>query len=299
MTVAPIHYDCLLPVSAERLYTAWTTGWGLWFADAATVRATAREGEPFSFAVSEPGRTPLVHHPHYGRFLELIPDELVRCTWVTRGTAGAETQLSVRFTPGADGSTHCALTHSGFADAVSREQHASAWPAVLAAQGDRLAALSEREFARAQHRGGGIGRANRSMPDATLIPTRSYPDPEAAVHWLREVLGCVERLREPGPRVQLTMGNGAVVVAAWDPSSAPASGGRPPATLLVRVSNADDAYARALALGATGLSAPATLPFGERQAAVRDPAGHAWTLSQTVADVDPASWGAAPVQTTG
>ncbi|WP_434478869.1 hypothetical protein [Gemmatimonas sp.] len=67
----------------------------------------------------------------------------------------------------------------------------------------------------------------------------------------------------------------------------------------MRVSNADDAYARALALGATGLSAPATLPFGERQAAVRDPAGHAWTLSQTVADVDPASWGAAPVQTTG
>ncbi len=299
MTVAPIHYDCLLPVRADRLYTAWTTGWGLWFADADTVRATAREGEPFYFAVSEPGRTPLVHHPHYGRFLELIPDALVRCTWVTRGTAGAETQLSVRFTPGANDSTHCALTHSGFADAASREQHASAWPMVLAAQGARLAALSEQEVARAQHRGGGVGRANRSMPDATLIPTRSYPDPDAAVRWLREVLGCVERLREPGPRVQLTMGNSAVVVAAWDAASAPASGGRPPATLLVRVPDVDDAYARALTLGATGLSAPATLAFGERQAAVRDPAGHAWTLSQTVADVDPASWGAMPVQPTG
>ncbi|AMW06964.1 hypothetical protein GEMMAAP_16910 [Gemmatimonas phototrophica] len=129
------------------------------------------------------------------------------------------------------------------------------------------------------------------MPDATLIPTRSYPDVEAAAHWLREVLGCEERLRVPGERVQLTVGNGAVVVAAWDPASAPATGGRPPATLLIRVANVDDVYARALASGASGLSAPTDYPFGERQATVRDPAGHAWTLSHTVADVDPFTWG--------
>jgi len=51
------------------------------------------------------------------------------------------------------------------------------------------------------------------------------------------------------------------------------------------------AYARALALGATGLTPPADYADGERQASVRDPAGHAWTLTQTIADVDPASWG--------
>lgn len=295
MTLAAVHYDCLLPVSAERLYTAWTTGWELWLADRDTVRATAREGEPFCFAVTEPGTTPAVCHPHYGRFLELVADRLVRCTWVTRGTVGAETQLLVQFAPVADGGTHCTLTHSGFADTSTREQHAAAWPAVLAAQGNRLASRSDRDFEAARRRARDVGRANRSMPDATLIPTRSYPDPEAAVHWLQDVLGCVERLREPGPRVQLTMGNGAVVVAAWDPASAPSTGGRPPATLLVRVPNVDDTYARALAHGATSLSAPTTLPFGERQAAVRDPAGHTWTLSQTVADVDPTTWGASPV----
>jgi uncharacterized glyoxalase superfamily protein PhnB len=132
---------------------------------------------------------------------------------------------------------------------------------------------------------------NRSIPDATFIPVRSYPDLDAAVAWLRDVLGARERLRIPGHRVQLSVGNGAMVVAAWDAAAAPATGGRPPAVLMVRVPDVHVAYDRALALGATGLTPPADHPYGERQASVRDPAGHAWTLTQTIADVDPASWG--------
>jgi uncharacterized glyoxalase superfamily protein PhnB len=119
---------------------------------------------------------------------------------------------------------------------------------------------------------------------------RSYPDVDAAVAWLRDVLGARERLRFPrerGPhRVQLTIGTGAMVVVAWDAAAVPATGGRPPAVLMVRVPDV-----RAIALGATGLTPPADHPDGERQASVRDPAGHAWTLTQTIADVDPASWG--------
>ena len=133
--------------------------------------------------------------------------------------------------------------------------------------------------------------SNRSIPNATFIPVRSYPDLDAAVTWLRDVLGCRERLRIPGHRVQLTLGNGAVVAVAWDASTAPATGGRPPATLMVRVHDVDSTYARALSNGATGLSAPTDQPYGERQASLRDPAGHAWTLTQTIGDVDPSSWG--------
>jgi hypothetical protein len=36
---------------------------------------------------------------------------------------------------------------------------------------------------------------------------------------------------------------------------------------------------------------PETYPYGERQYSVIDPGGHAWTFSQSVTDVDPASWG--------
>jgi uncharacterized glyoxalase superfamily protein PhnB len=65
---------------------------------------------------------------------------------------------------------------------------------------------------------------------------------------------------------------------------------------MVRVADLDATFARALALGATALAEPSDYPFGERQATVRDPAGHSWTLTQTIADVDPAEWGGELVQ---
>jgi uncharacterized glyoxalase superfamily protein PhnB len=36
--------------------------------------------------------------------------------------------------------------------------------------------------------------------------------------------------------------------------------------------------------------------YGEYQAALRDFAGHIWTLTQTVEDVDPAAWGGEAVE---
>lgn len=39
------------------------------------------------------------------------------------------------------------------------------------------------------------------------------------------------------------------------------------------------------------LRPPTDYPYGERQYTAADPAGHVWTFSQTLADVDPASWG--------
>ena len=136
---------------------------------------------------------------------------------------------------------------------------------------------------------------NRSFPDATLIPTRSYPDLDAAVRWLCDALGFEERLRVPGERVQLTIGNGAIIVAAWTPDPAAPSGGgggRPPATLMIRVADVNVGYERALAMGGTSVRVPTDHPFGERQAEIKDPAGHSWTLSQTMADVEPSDWGA-------
>jgi uncharacterized glyoxalase superfamily protein PhnB/uncharacterized protein YndB with AHSA1/START domain len=283
-----------LPLHPERVYDAWTVGWELWFAAPGSVHTTPRVGAPFCFDVLEPSseRASGARHPHYGRYLELVPYSRVRCTWVTgpAGTAGIETVLTIALRPHAEGGTHCELTHEGFASAEAAARHAEGWTAVLAAQGKALAHVSDDAWRRVREQHG-VLPPNRSLPDAAFIPTRSYPDMDAAVVWLEQVLGCRERLRVPGHRVQLTMGNGAMVVAAWDPATAPANSGRPPATLLVRVADTDAAWARALANGAEGISAPTTYPYGERQATVRDPAGHAWTLSQTVADVDPREWG--------
>jgi hypothetical protein len=40
-----------------------------------------------------------------------------------------------------------------------------------------------------------------------------------------------------------------------------------------------------------GTLIPELIYFGERQYTVTDLAGHCWTFSQSVADVDPAAWG--------
>ncbi len=132
-------------------------------------------------------------------------------------------------------------------------------------------------------------RPNRSIPDATVIPELAYVELNRAVRWLCEAFGFEERLRIADHRVQLFVGSGAMVAmdASRDPSAvASASHG-----ILVRVTDVDGHFARASAAGAEILSPPATYPFGERQYSARDIGGHRWTFSETVSDIDPATWG--------
>jgi uncharacterized glyoxalase superfamily protein PhnB len=130
---------------------------------------------------------------------------------------------------------------------------------------------------------------NRSIPSATIIPELGYADVPAAAAWLCDALGFRERLRIANHRIQLTLGDGALVVIEGpgtpDPSHASAH------VVMLRVEDIDTLFARALARGAEALRPPADYPYGERQCTLRDPGGHVWTLSQSIADVDPADWG--------
>lgn len=127
---------------------------------------------------------------------------------------------------------------------------------------------------------------NLSMPAATVIPVLHYPDVSAAAAWLASAFGFTRRLGIGAHRIQLAVGNGAVVVAAGPPPAHPHA-----FSLMVRVRDVD-AHARvAEAAGARIVAAPETFPYGERQYGVEDPGGYIWTFSQSVANVDPASWG--------
>jgi len=63
----------------------------------------------------------------------------------------------------------------------------------------------------------------------------------------------------------------------------------------VRVEDADRHHEQAKRYGARILQPPTDFPYGERQYTAEDLGGHRWTFSQSIADVDPASWGGTAV----
>ena len=63
---------------------------------------------------------------------------------------------------------------------------------------------------------------------------------------------------------------------------------------MVRVADVDAHHRRSLAHGASIRMPPTDFPYGERQYSVEDPGGHRWTFSQSIADVDPRTWGGEP-----
>jgi uncharacterized glyoxalase superfamily protein PhnB len=128
---------------------------------------------------------------------------------------------------------------------------------------------------------------NRSVPGSAVIPVLRYADVRAAAAWLAHAFGVAERLRIGTHRVQLVLPDGGDLVAAELPDAGVVGG----ASLLVRVGDADAHHRRAAAAGARVLQAPTDQPYGERQYAVEDCGGHRWTFSETIADIDPASWG--------
>jgi uncharacterized glyoxalase superfamily protein PhnB len=128
--------------------------------------------------------------------------------------------------------------------------------------------------------------ANRSIPNASVIPVLAYPDVAAAVAWLCDAFGFAERLRIGTHRVQLTFAGGALVVR--DGGGDAASGDT---SIMVRVEDANAHCARAAGHGAGIVQPPADHPYGERQYTAVDPWGRSWTFSQSIFDSDPADWG--------
>ena len=123
-----------MPLPPATLYKAWTVEFDRWFAAPGSILMTGQADTPFFFETefSHSPDEPLQRHPHYGRFLALVPDRHIQLTWLTgaAGTKGAETVVTVELIPGADG-TLLKLTHAGFPDQESMEQHRDAWPMVL------------------------------------------------------------------------------------------------------------------------------------------------------------------------
>ena len=122
------------------------------------------------------------------------------------------------------------------------------------------------------------------MPPSTVIPELPYPNVREAVAWLCKSFGFSERLQIGNHRAQLVFGEGSIVVTQGHDVNAAFS-------IMVRVEDANAHHEHVKRSGAKIVSPPADYPYGERQYVVEDPGGHRWTFSQTIADIDPSSWG--------
>ena len=135
-------------------------------------------------------------------------------------------------------------------------------------------------------------KPNRSVPSSGVIPVLTYPDVRAAVAWLAAAFGFEERLRiGDGHRSQLIAGEGAIIVADVGADRRPPRPDNVTHSVMVRVQDLDSHLSRALAHGAHIVMEPTSFEFGERQYSAEDLAGHRWTFSETLADVDPTDWG--------
>jgi PhnB protein len=143
---------------------------------------------------------------------------------------------------------------------------------------------------------------NRSAPHARITPVLIVSDVRAAVAWYGSTFGFVEHVRiGEGHRAQLGFPGAAtaeMIVAEVRPGRRTPLADRSHQVML----KVDDVAA----LVATATSSGARLDdpvhdweYGERQAAITDPFGHQWVLTQTLVDTAPESWGGSTIAPRG
>ncbi|MES2897759.1 MAG: VOC family protein [Pseudomonadota bacterium] len=121
-----------------------------------------------------------------------------------------------------------------------------------------------------------------------------YQDPKAALKWLEEAFGfelsmLLEDAQGNVAHSQMTFGDDYVMIGQeWsDDHKSPRSvGGKNTQTVSIQIDTDIEAhFARAKAAGAVIDAEPATQFYGDRTYRCRDPEGHIWSVSQTVAVV--------------
>lgn len=101
---------------------------------------------------------------------------------------------------------------------------------------------------------------------------------------------CGGELRVDTHRIQLNVGEGAMIVREFRPHETGASLGVGH-SITVRIEDADAHCSRTREYGASITQDLTTHPYGERQYVAEDLAGHSWTFSQSVADLLSEDWG--------
>ena len=137
MNFTDITVNRTIPASAEKIYDVWIdpkSPGGPWHGAERVIFNPMVDGL-YYLAIKHEGRI----WPHYGRFTKMERPHLVEFTWMSEGTKGAESVVTVTLQPRGD-QTDVTLRHAGVPDDELGHQHKEGWTWILNALADALAA---------------------------------------------------------------------------------------------------------------------------------------------------------------
>jgi uncharacterized protein YndB with AHSA1/START domain len=135
MNFTDITVNRTIPAPAEKIYDVWIdpkSPGGPWHGAERVIFNPVVDGL-YYLAIKHEGRV----WPHYGRFTRLERPHVVEFTWMSEGTKGAESVVTVTLQPRGD-QTEVTLRHAGVPDDELGHQHKEGWTWILNALADAL-----------------------------------------------------------------------------------------------------------------------------------------------------------------
>ena len=112
----------------ERVFKAWTEPASVkaWLAGGADIVIDPREGGLFYLEMPWQDRI----YPHYGRYLRIDAPRVLEFTWVSEGTQGKESIVTIELVA-RNGKTELTLKHEGLPNEATAKDHEGGWTEFL------------------------------------------------------------------------------------------------------------------------------------------------------------------------
>jgi uncharacterized glyoxalase superfamily protein PhnB len=138
----------------------------------------------------------------------------------------------------------------------------------------------------------------------TITPHIVCANAVAAIEFYKKAFGAIDAGQMLAPNGKLIhgmirIGDSAIMLAEETPECnaiSPNTLKGSPVTLHMYVDNADAAFERAIAAGATSVMPPADMFWGDRYGVLQDPFGHKWSIAHHVRDMSPEEMHAAAIK---
>jgi uncharacterized protein YndB with AHSA1/START domain len=128
MNTLKVNVSRLIRAAPEDVFRAWTDPERMprWFGTKKQIVNPKVDGL-FYLAMEHQGRL----WPHYGRYLRLEKPRVIEFTWMSEGTEGRETVVTIELAA-RDGGTQLTLKHEGIPDTELGRGHQQGWTEIVA-----------------------------------------------------------------------------------------------------------------------------------------------------------------------